>query len=156
QCGLSREPGKLPVCPTIFGEDPMFCPSCGFEYTQMTNYCKRCGAELNAAPQSGEIKPQRFQATGMSFVVVGFLSIAGLFLNLLSYHVLLSRHVSPGDALLSFALGLLFVGGIAGFLIRQLSRLIATYQKPNQATAQERVIIREAQVPQLGAPTDSI
>jgi hypothetical protein len=133
----------------------MFCPTCGFEYTQKTNYCKRCGAELNAAPQSVEIKTHRFQATGMSFVVVGFLSIAGLFLNLLSFHVLLSRH-AEGAAFISFALGLLFVGGIAGFLIRQLSRLITAHQKSNQAPAQERIIIREAQAPQIGAPTDSI
>src|SRR5262249_15463953 len=102
----------------------MFCPSCGFEYTQKTNYCKRCGEELSVAPQSVEIKPQRSQATGMAFVVVAVLGILGLFLNLLSYHVLLSRNVRPDDALLSFALGLVFVGGLAGFLIRQLSRLI--------------------------------
>ena len=134
----------------------MFCPSCGFEYTQKTNYCKRCGEELNAAPQSAEIKPQRSQATGMAFVVVGFLGIAGLFLNLLSFQVLLSNHVYPKDAILSFVLGLMFVGGIAGLLIKQLSRLITAYQKPNQAPAQERVIIRETQAPQIGAPTDPI
>jgi hypothetical protein len=133
----------------------MFCPTCGFEYTQKTNYCKRCGAELNAAPQSVEIKPQRSQAIGMSFVVVAFLAIVGLFLNLLSFHVLLSRH-AEGAAFISFALGLLFVGGIAGFLMRQLSRLITASQNPNQAPAQERIIIREAQAPQIGAPTDSI
>src|SRR5499426_539435 len=119
----------------------MFCPTCGFEYTQKTNYCKRCGAELNAAPQSVEVKPHRFHAVGMPFFVVGFLGIVGLFLNLLSFHVLLSRHdMSSWDAFITFALGLLFVGGIAGFLIRQLSRLITAYQKPNQAPAQERII----------------
>jgi hypothetical protein len=134
----------------------MFCPTCGFEYTQKTNYCKRCGAELNAAPQSVEIKTHRFQAVGMSFVVVGFLSIVGLFLNLLSYHVLLSRHVDGKDAFLSFALGLLFVGGIAGFLIRQMSRLITAQQKSNQAPAQERIIVREAQAPQIGPPADPV
>jgi hypothetical protein len=135
----------------------MFCPSCGFEYTQKTNYCKRCGEELSATPQSVETKPQRFQAAGMSFVVVGFLGIVGLFLNLISYHVLLSNNeVSHGDAILSFALGLLFIGGIAGFLMRQMSRLITASLKSNQAPAQERIIIREAQAPQIGAPTDSI
>ena len=134
----------------------MFCPSCGFEYTQKTNYCKRCGEELSAAPQSAEIKPQRFQAVGMSFVVVAFLGIVGLFLNLLSLHVLLSRNVNEKAVVWSFALGLLFVGVIAGFLIRQMSRLIAASQKSNQAPAQERIIIREAQAPQIGAPTDPI
>jgi uncharacterized protein (DUF983 family) len=134
----------------------MFCPSCGFEYSQKTNYCKRCGEELSATPQSVETKPQRFQATGMAFVVVGFLGIVGLFLNLISYHVLLSNQVNPKDAILSFALGLVFVGGIAGLLIKQMSRLITANQKQNQAPAKERVIIREAQAPQIGAPTDSI
>jgi len=133
----------------------MFCPSCGFEYTQKTNYCKRCGEELNAAPHSAEIKPQIFQATGMFFVVAMF-GILGLFLNLLSYHVLLSRGSSPGDAFLTFALGLFLIGAIDGFLIRQLSRLISAHQKPNQSPAQERVIIREVQVPPLGAPTDPV
>src|SRR5262245_17114898 len=134
----------------------MFCPSCGFEYTQKTNYCKRCGAELSVAPQGVETKPHRSLTIGMAFVVVGFLSIVGLFLNLLSLHVLLSNHVDGKDAFLSFALGLLFIGGIAGFLMRQLSRLITTQQKSNQAPAQERIIIREAQAPQIGAPADPV
>jgi hypothetical protein len=139
-----------------FGEDPMFCPSCGFEYTQRTNYCKRCGEELGVGPQSVETKPQRSQATGMAFVVAGFLGILGLFLNLLSFHLLLEKNVDLRVALFSLALGLLFVGGIAGLLIKQLSRLITAYQKPNQAPAQERIVIREAQAPQIGAPTDPI
>jgi hypothetical protein len=133
----------------------MFCPTCGFEYTQKTNYCKRCGAELNAAPQSIEAKPHRSQATGMAFVVVAFLGIAGLFLNLLSFHILLSRHADEA-AIFSFVLGLLFVSVVAGFLMRQLSRLITAGQKSNQASAQERVIIREAQSPQIGAPADPV
>jgi hypothetical protein len=134
----------------------MFCPTCGFEYTQKTNYCKRCGAELNAAPQSVEIKTHRFQAVGMSFVVVGFLGIVGLFLNLLSLHVLLGNHVNGKEAILSLALGLLFVGGIAGLLIKQLSRLITAQQNSNQAPAQERIILREAQAPQISAPADPV
>ena len=133
----------------------MFCPSCGFEYTQKTNYCKRCGEELGVAPQGVETKPQRSYAVGMSFVVVGFLGIVGLFLNLLSFHVLLGRNADEA-AVFSFVLGLLFVGVVAGFLMRQMSRLITASQKSNQAPAQERIIIREAQTPQIGAPTDSI
>jgi hypothetical protein len=50
----------------------------------------------------------------------------------------------------------LFIGGIAGFLMRQMSRLITASQKSNQAPSQERINIREAQAPQIGAPTDSI
>jgi hypothetical protein len=134
----------------------MFCPSCGFEYTHKTNYCKRCGEGLNAAPQSAEIKTPRFQAVGI-FSVVALFGIVGLFLNLLSLHYLFrDGRVDGTDAMVSFALGLFFVGGIAGFLIRQLSRMITAYQKSSQTQAQERVIIREAQVQRLGAPTDQV
>jgi hypothetical protein len=58
--------------------------------------------------------------------------------------------------MISFALGLLFVGAIAGNLIWQLSRLITSFQKSNQAPAQERVIIKEGQVSHLGAPADHV
>jgi hypothetical protein len=64
--------------------------------------------------------------------------------------------VDGTDAMVSFALGLFFVGAIAGNLIWQLSRLITGYQKSNQAPAQERVIIREVQVPHLVAPTEQV
>ena len=33
----------------------MFCPTCGFEYTQKTNYCKRCGAGLTSSDKPPEI-----------------------------------------------------------------------------------------------------
>jgi phosphotransferase system glucose/maltose/N-acetylglucosamine-specific IIC component len=55
----------------------MFCPSCGLEYTQKTNYCKRCGEELNAAPQAVGVEPPRFRAVGMFFIVALF-GIVGL------------------------------------------------------------------------------
>jgi hypothetical protein len=133
----------------------MFCPACGFKYTQKTNYCKRCGEELNASPQPIRVEPPRLRLGGMFFIVALFGAI-GLLINLLSYHELIDeRRVSGGEALITFALGLLLVGGIAGFLIRQLSRLITGYQKWDQAPAPERVIIREVQAPQIGLPADS-
>lgn len=134
----------------------MFCPSCGLEYTHKTNYCKRCGEELNAAPQAVKTEPSRFRTTGIFFVVALF-GIAGLLMNLISYHELIDdRKVSGGEAMIVFALGLLFVGGVAGFLIRQLSRLITGHQKPSQAPAPERVIIREAPPPRLGTPAEPV
>ncbi len=134
----------------------MFCPACGFEYTQKTNYCKRCGEELTAAPQTVGAEPPRFRTTGIFFVVALF-GIAGLLMNLISYHKLIDeRKVSGGEAMITFALGLLFVGGVAGFLIRQLSRMITAYQKPSQAPAPERVIIREAPAPRLATLADPV
>jgi len=134
----------------------MFCPSCGLEYTHKTNYCKRCGEELNATPQTVRAEPPRFRTTGIFFVVALF-GIVGLLMNFMSYHELIDeRKVSGGEAMITFALGLLFVGGVAGFLIRQLSRLITGYQKPSQAPAAERVIIKEVQAPRLATPTDPV
>jgi len=134
----------------------MFCPSCGLAYTQKTNYCKRCGEELNAAPQGAGIAPPRFQATSI-FAVVALFGAVGLLMNLISYFQLIKRlNVSPGDAMMSFVLGLMLVGGIAGLLIWQLSRLITAYQRSSQAPPQERVIIREVQAPHLGAPADQV
>jgi hypothetical protein len=134
----------------------MFCPSCGLEYTHKTNYCKRCGEELNAAPQTVKTELPRFRTTGIFFVVALF-GIAGLLMNLISYHELIDdRKVSGGEAMIIFALGLLFVGGVAGFLIRQLSRLITGHQKPSQAPASERIVIREAPTPRLGTPAEPV
>jgi hypothetical protein len=127
----------------------MFCPSCGFEYTHKTNYCKRCGGDLNGAAFSAGTKAPRFSAFPL-FAVVALFVLGGLFLNILSYHILVSNHVAPGDAFLSFAMGLLLIGGIAVFLMRQMSRLLTAYQKSTEAPPQERVIIREIQNPQLG------
>src|SRR5262249_8328554 len=81
-------------------------------------------------------------------------SLVGLFLNLLTLLIMLSNGIRGWGAFLVFALGLLFVGGVAGFLIRQLSRLITTYQNSNRVPAQERIIIKEAQAPRLGLTND--
>ena len=134
----------------------MFCPSCGFEYTHKTNYCKRCGGDLNGAPLSPGSATPRFHAVGM-FTVVALFGLVGLFLNLLSYHFLIGNgRLSSGDAILTFALGMMLVIGIAGVLARQMSRLITAYQKINESPPQDRVIIREIQAPHPGAIPGSI
>ncbi len=132
----------------------MFCQSCGFEYTQKTNYCKRCGEELNSAPQSSEARPNRIHAAGL-FSVIALFGIVGLFLNLLSLHYLFRSDVDGKFAMISFLFGLLFIGAIAGSLIWQLSRLITGFQKSNQTPAKERVIIGEGQDPRLGSPIEN-
>jgi hypothetical protein len=78
-------------------------------------------------------------------------------MNLVFHYKLIQRlNVRPDDAMISLALGLLLVGGVAGLLIWQLSRLITAFQKSNLAPSQERVIIREAQVSQIGGTADPI
>jgi len=54
----------------------MFCPSCGFEYTQKTNYCKRCGEDLNPAvvndaPKKNATKRGHYVLRGYSFLPGG-------------------------------------------------------------------------------------
>jgi len=90
------------------------------------------------------------------FTVVALFGLVGLFLNLLSYHFLIGGRLPNGDALITFALGMMLVIGIAGVLARQMSRLITANQKINEAPPQERVIIREIQAPHPGALPGSI
>ena len=35
----------------------MYCHACGIALTQQTKYCNRCGAQLIAQDQTGEVKP---------------------------------------------------------------------------------------------------
>ncbi len=135
----------------------MFCPACGFEYTHKTNFCKRCGGELNSTdPPVIAQPPRRLAGVGL-FLVAALFGIAGLLLcftflwNSLRFDLMPSQ-----EALRVFRYGLTFVGVLDGLLIWQLSRVVGALQRSSPAPAQERVIIREVQPPQLGAPTDPI
>src|SRR5262245_35626846 len=53
-------------------EESMFCPSCGFEYTQKTNYCKSCGADLSPAGSTVAPKKTHLGVGAMFWGIIAF------------------------------------------------------------------------------------
>lgn len=114
----------------------MYCPSCGFEATQKTNFCKRCGVNMNPSTNSVEVHLPKFRLTGMVFIIALF-SIVGLITTLIGIDEL-SHRALPGPGLIIALLGsLLFVFSVAGLLVWQLARLITTYQDAVRQTIQK-------------------
>jgi len=133
----------------------MFCPSCGFEYTQKTNYCKRCGESLSLPGVVDSAKMERPKLAAMFWAVAAF-GIVGMITVFSMYNKLSERGLRGDELILPFMMGMMFTGGIAGLLIWQLSRLITAYQKTGRNVVVEKQYVREAPPAQLGAPTGSI
>jgi hypothetical protein len=131
----------------------MFCPSCGFEYTQKTNYCKRCGESLSVTNIADAPK------TGRGILVVMFCAVAafsavGMFMAFVMYNNLANRGLRGDELILPFMMGMMFTGGIAGLLVWQLARLVTAHQKGERNVVVEKHYIRESPPAQLGATTD--
>ena len=133
----------------------MFCPSCGFEYTQKTNYCKRCGESLSVTSLVDAPKMERPKLTAMFCAIAAF-GIAGMLTAFGMLNVLTDRGLRGDDLIVPFVMTLMFNGAIAGLLIWQLARMITAYQKTGQNVIVEKHYIREAPPAQLGAPTDPL
>ena len=133
----------------------MFCPSCGFEYTQKTNYCKRCGESLSLTGVVDSAKMERPKLAAMFWAVVAF-GIVGMITVFSMYNILSERGLRGDELILPFMMGMMFTGAIAGLLIWQLARMITAYQKTGRNVVVEKHYIRESPPAQLGAPTDSI
>jgi hypothetical protein len=131
----------------------MFCPSCGFEYTQKTNYCKRCGESLSVTSVADAPKTGRGILAAMFCAVAAF-SIVGMFTAFVMYNKLANKGLRGDELVLPFMMGMMFTGAIAGLLIWQLARLITAYQKGGRDVVVEKHYIRESPPTQLGAPTD--
>jgi hypothetical protein len=130
----------------------MFCPSCGFEYTQKTNYCKRCGGSLGLTSEADAPKIER-PKLGLMFVAVTVFGIAGMFMAFVMLDLLAGKGLRGDDLIVPFVMTLMFTGAIAGLLIWQLARLITTYQKTGRNVVVEKHFIREPPPAQLGAST---
>jgi hypothetical protein len=133
----------------------MFCPSCGFEYTQKTNYCKRCGESLSLTSASDKPKIERPKLAIM-FVAVAAFGIMGMGMAFAMLDTLLGRGLRGDELFVPFVMSLMFTGTIAGLLIWQLSRMITAYQKEGQNVVVEKYYIRESPPAQLGSLTDPI
>jgi hypothetical protein len=133
----------------------MFCPSCGFEYTQKTNYCKRCGESLSVTNVVDAPKMERPKLAAMFCAVAAF-GIVGMITAFAMLDRLTFRGLRGDDLIVPFVMTLMFTGAIAGSLIWQLARMITAYQKTGQNVIVEKHFIREAPPSQLGAPTDPL
>jgi hypothetical protein len=130
----------------------MFCPSCGFEYTQKTNYCMRCGEGLGLTSVVDAPKTER-PRLGLMFVAVAAFGIAGLIAAYNMLDMLTNKGLRGDDLIVPLVMTLMFTGAIAGLLIWQLARLITSYQKSGRNVVVEKHYIRESPPAQLGAST---
>src|SRR5262245_51199446 len=133
----------------------MFCPSCGFEYTQKTNYCKRCGESLSLTIASDAPRMERPKLATMFCAVAAF-GIVGMFMAFVMYNNSANRGLRGDELILPFMVGMMFICAIAGLLIWQLSRVITAYQKTERNIVLEKHYIRESPQAQIGAQTDRI
>ena len=133
----------------------MFCPSCGFEYTQKTNYCKRCGEGLSVTGVADAPKTGRTMLAAMFCAVAAF-GLAGMITVFVMFDDLVKRGLRGDELIVPLVMGLMFIGSIAGLLIWQLARMITAYQKTGRNVVVEKHFIREGPPAQLGAPADPI
>ena len=101
----------------------MYCPNCGADNLEGVKFCKRCGASINlpAARPCVEIAPGKM--TGM-FWSIAVLALGGLALILGCMAALIALGLDKDLLAVVTVLGFVTVFGVAGLLIRQLSRLI--------------------------------
>src|SRR5262245_1525790 len=133
----------------------MYCPSCGFEYTQKTNYCKRCGESLSVTSVAETPKMERPKLAIM-FVAVAVFGIMGMGMAFAMLDTMLGRGLRGDELFVPFVMSLMFIGAIAGLLIWQLARMITAFQQMGRNVIVEKHYIREAPPAQLGSPTDPI
>lgn len=133
----------------------MFCPNCGAEYTQKINYCKRCGANITSPTNAVEVNVPRPRFTGM-FWAVSIFSIIGLITCLIAYTSFIDRGLRKDELLVPFVLGLMFVSGISGLLVWQLSRIVNIFREAIQAPKIEPQSLPSYQTPPLAVPPEPV
>jgi hypothetical protein len=134
----------------------MFCQSCGFEYTQKTNYCKRCGGNLTTSDKPPVVQLPTLKITGVFFVIAAFVLFSLMFVYDF-YWDMIRQQIRGAELFVPFILGIGLIGAVAGLLCWQLSRVITVARKPEHwAEKQERPTFKDVQ-PQgrLVAPADS-
>lgn len=134
----------------------MFCPNCGAEYAQKINYCKRCGMNMTSPANTIEVHVPQIRLAGM-FWAIALMGIIGLIACFIAFGEFASDGLRGDQLIIPFVLGLLFIGGIAGGLIWQLSRLVNTLQQNIQqakvtpsALPQPPTVISPLAAPRLG------
>ena len=133
----------------------MFCPACGFEYAQKTNYCKRCGESLGVPSDASPPKIPRSRITSMFWAIAMF-CVMGLVTVFKSYDRLVNRGVHGDELLLPFVMGIFLIGAVAVLLIWMLARMITAHQQMGRSVVVEKHYIRETPPAQFGAASDAI
>jgi hypothetical protein len=105
----------------------MYCPVCGADNPQRVKFCKRCGSSmsLQVTKSRSEITPGKL--TGM-FWAIAILALGGLGVIFGCMVPLLALGFDHAPLTAMAFLGFATVFGIAGLLIRQLSRLVSIVQ----------------------------
>ena len=136
----------------------MFCPSCGSEYTQKTNYCKRCGEDLSLPGGTDAPKKTQPNVMAMFWGVIAF-CLTAMTLLLAAWDHFQRRGRCNGmcdddKVLLSFVGFSSLV--VTLLLIWQLGRMITAFRRTGQEKIVEKHFIREAAPSQPVAPTGQI
>jgi len=117
----------------------MYCPSCGVESTNKTNYCKSCGANLAQPEGKVEIHIARPPVAAMTIAIAAF-GIIGFIASLITLRVM-SDKVLNGELLIAiFFFCLLFLFLVTGLLSWQLGRLISTYRETSKRVIENEKI----------------
>ena len=116
----------------------MYCPSCGTSVAPELSYCNRCGANL----KSNAAAPPK--VAGFIWII----SLATVFVSLGGFGVILAFLIETGNKAtnaMAALMGVLLLVtlGIAGLLIRQLSRLLNVYLQSGDAVRANKPTISE-------------
>lgn len=143
----------------------MYCPSCGAQYEQKMNFCKRCGANMAPASNTIEFHLPRLRVTGMTWAIVLF-SFVGLAISMTALSALQGTSLSSDDLVVVFAMSLLFVLSVAGMLGWQLARIVSIWQQAVQQSTQKAqqelstptqpALSPSATPPTLAAPREAV
>src|SRR5262245_46950621 len=133
----------------------MYCPSCGFEYTQKTNYCKRCGEDLSPAAVTDATTKKQPNVAFMFFAIVVF-CLSAMALLLFAHAVFSNGNGlnSNDETLLRFVM--FFSSAVALLLIWQLARMVTAIRRTGQDKVIEKHFIREVPMIHAVAPTGQI
>lgn len=127
----------------------MFCSSCGTAVAQGLSYCNRCGTRLSV--------PHRKLADVATHIsmATGFVTLGGLFLTFIFAKKLMEMGMAEWALIALVICNLLVISGVAGLLIKQLSRVLSVYLQSSDGGAKKSEMSAR-QTAQIEAPRDPV
>ena len=108
----------------------MFCPLCGVETTNKTNYCKSCGTNLSQSESVVQVNISRPPIAAMTWAIAAF--------ALLGFIAVVAIEGRGNDFLTKC---FMFLSLVVGLLSWQLGRLISTYQDTIKRSIESEKIV---------------